>query len=97
MTPLSATRHKIVTLIPARPFDRSSLSGSITKLQPRLFSGFTVLLVPVRQRSSRQSQNFCAVNPDLVRILGPAFSFLEERKGAIKAVFCSQPSHINSL
>ena len=40
---------------------------------------------------------FCAVHPDLVRILGAAFSFLEERKGEIKAIFCSQQSHINSL
>jgi hypothetical protein len=55
------------------------------------------LLVPVRQRSFRQLQSFYAVHPDPVRILGVAFSFLEERKGAIKAIFSSQRLHINSL
>jgi hypothetical protein len=62
-----------------------------------LSSGFTDLLVRVRQRSFRQLQSFCAAHPDPVRILGEAFSFLEESKGTIKAIFCSQQSHINSL
>jgi hypothetical protein len=47
-----------------------------------------------------QLQSFCAVDPNgpnPIRILGAAFSVLEESKGAIKAIFCSQQSHINSL
>jgi hypothetical protein len=62
-----------------------------------LFSGFTDLLVPVRQRFFRQLQSFCAVHPDPIRILGAAFSSLEESKGVIKVIFCFQQSHINSL
>ena len=43
--------------------------------------------MPVKQRSFRQLRSFSAVYPDLVRILGASFSFLEERKGAMKAIF----------
>ena len=62
-------------------------------------SFFTDLLVPVRQRSFRQLQSLYAGHPDPVKILRATFSFLEESncKGAIKAIFCSQRSHINSL
>ena len=35
-------------------------------------------------------------HPDPVRIWGEAFPFLEERKGAIKAIFFSQQLYINS-
>jgi hypothetical protein len=59
--------------------------------------GSTDLLVPVRQQFFRQLQSFCAVHPDPVRILGAAFSFLEESKGAIKAIFCSRRLRINLL
>ena len=96
MTRPNATPLQIVILILARPSDRLFLTGSITKVR-HLSSGFMDLLVPVRQRSFRQLQSFCVVHPDPVRTLGAAFSSLEERKGAIKAVFCSQHSHINSL
>ena len=47
-----------------------------------------------KRRSSRQLQSFC---PDSIRILEAASSFPEDREGAIKAIFCSQQSHINSL
>jgi hypothetical protein len=66
-------------------------------VKARPSSGFTDLLVPVRQRSFRQLQNFCAVHPDPVKIMGAAFSFLEEGRGAMEAIFCSQQSHISSL
>ena len=69
----------------------------IATVRHLLSSGYTDLLVPVRQQSFRQLRSICAVHPDLVRILGEAFSFLEESKGAIEAIFCSQQSHINSL
>ena len=92
----NATRHQSVTLIPARPFDRLFWTGSLPKVQ-LLSSGFTDLLVPVRRRSFRQLQSLYAVHPDRVRILGVAFSFLEERKGAIKAILYFQQSHINLL
>ena len=97
MTRPNATRRQSVTLIPARPFDRLFWTGSMPKVQHLLSSGFTDLLVPARRRSFRRLQSLYATHPDRVRILGAAFSFLEEKKGVIKAIFCSQQSHINSL
>ena len=99
MTRPNAARRQIVILILARPFDRLFWIGSIAKPPSRhlLSSGFTDLLVQARLRSFRQLQSFCALHLNPLRILGAAFSFLEERKGAIKAVFSSQQSHINSL
>ena len=97
MTRPNATRRQIVTLRPARPFDRLFQTGSVTKVQHLLSSGFTDLLVLVRQRSFRQLQSYCAVHPDLVIILGAAFSSPEGKMVAIEAIFFSQQSHINSL
>ena len=97
MTLPNAIRRQIATLIPARPFDRLLQTGSVAKFRHRLSSGFTVLLVQVRQRSFKQSQSFCAANLNPIRILGAAFSFPEGRTVAIEAIFCSQQSHINSL
>ena len=95
--PPNATRRQIVTLIPARPCDRLFQTGSIANVRRRLFSGFTDLLVPVRQQSFRQLQSFCRVHPNPVIISQPAFSLLGERKGVKKAISCSQQSHINLL
>ena len=73
------------------------------KVRRNLSSGFTDLLVPVKQRSFRQLQSFyallavSAVHLNPVGILGEVFSSLEEGKGAMKAIFYSQQSHINSL
>ena len=97
MTRPNANRPQIVTLIPARPFDRLFQTGSVTKVQHILSSGFTVLLVPVRQQSYRRLQSFYAVHLDPVIVLAEAFSFPEGKMAAIEAILCSQQSHINSL
>ena len=47
-----------------------------------------------KKRASRQLQSFCVFHLDPIRILEAAFSFPE---GAIKAIFCSQQSHIHLL
>ena len=67
------------------------------KAQHVLSSGFTVLLVPVRQRSFRQLQSFFAVHLDPVIILEAAFSFPEGGTVVIGAFSYSQRSLINSL
>ena len=67
------------------------------KAQHVLFSGFTVLLAPVRLRSFRQLQSFFAVHLGPVIILEAAFSFPEGRTVVIGAFFYSQRSLINSL
>jgi hypothetical protein len=72
------------------------LTGSVAKVHHPSY-GFTDLLAPVRQQSFKQSQSFCAIHLDPVRILGAVFSFPEERKGAIKVIFYSQQSRINLL
>ena len=64
MTRVNATLRQIVTLIPARPFDRLFYTGFIANVRHLLSSGFTDLLVLVRQRSFRQLQSFCAVYPN---------------------------------
>jgi hypothetical protein len=46
---------------------------ALAKARHLLSSGFTDLLVPVRQRSFKQSQSFCVVHPDPVRIFGSFF------------------------
>ena len=79
-----------------KAFERLSYTGSIAKVW-HLFSGFTDLQVPVRRRFFKQLQSFCAVHPNPMRTLAAAFSSLEERKGVMKVIFCSQQSHINSL
>ena len=55
-------------------------TGSITEVR-YFFSGFTDLLVPVRQRYFRQLQSFCAVHSDPVRILEAGFFFSRGKKG----------------
>ena len=97
MTRPNVPRRRIVIQIPARPFDRLFQIGSVAKVRRLFSSGFTDLLVPVKQLSFSQLQSSFAVHPNRVGILGAAFSFLEERQGGIKAIFYSQQSLINSL
>ena len=97
MTRPNVPRRQIVILIPARPFEKLFYIGSVAKVRRLFSSGFTDLLVPVRQQYFKQLQSFCAVHPNPVRIMGAAFSFLEERQGGIKVISYSQQSHINSL
>ena len=97
MTRPNATHRQIVTLIPARPFERSFQTGFRARVLQLYFSGFTDLLVPVRQPFFRQLQSFCALHPNPVRISEPAFSFRKKRKGATTAIFYFRQSHTNSL
>ena len=77
----NAIRHSIVTLIPRKAVRLIILDWIHSKSSTSsFFSGFTDLQVPVRRRFSRQLQSFCAVHPNLMKILAAAaFSFLNDR------------------
>ena len=70
----NVSQRQIVILILARLFDRLSWTGSTAKVHLPS-SGFTDLLVQVKQLSFRQLQSFFAVNPSPIRILGAVFFF----------------------
>ena len=77
MTRPNATPRQNVTLILARPFYKLSWIGFVTKVRHLFFSGFTVLLVPVRRRSFRQLKNFCGFHQNF----GGSFFFSRGKKG----------------
>ena len=97
MTQPNATRPQIVTHDTRKAvrqiiidwINSESSASSVFWLYGPGGAGKTAILQAIAEFLSNSSESD--------NNLGAAFSFLEERMGAIKAIFCSQQSHINSL